>query len=119
MDGDLDDAGGQLQAPTKIKTVFAVWVGLYPTVTLLNLALSPARLPLWQGVLIGSLLSSFIMTFFTMPFYVDRLLQRWLYPAAGAPTTATDILGALVITVVMAFWTVLLWLVTTVFWKLP
>lgn len=114
----FDDGGNQAKAASKIKTVFAVWVGLYPTVTLLNLALSPARLPLWQAVLIGALLSSFVMTYVTMPFYVNRLLQRWLYPAPDAPKTAANIRAALVITVVMVFWAALFWLVTTVFWKL-
>jgi antibiotic biosynthesis monooxygenase (ABM) superfamily enzyme len=113
------DEGGQARAPSQAKTVVAVWVGLYPTTTLLSLAMSPARLPLWQGMLIGNLLSSFVMTFITMPFYVNRLLKRWLHPAPDAPTTATNIRFALLVATVMVFWAVLFWLVTTVLWKLP
>ena len=48
------------RAPSESKTSIAVWVGLYPTAVLLTLAMSPARLPLWQGMLIGNLLSSFV-----------------------------------------------------------
>lgn len=107
------------QAPSALKTCIAVWVGLYPTVVLLSLALSPARLPLWLGLLIGNLLSSFVMTFFTMPFYANRLLQRWLYPPPGAPSTAINIRAALLISAVTVCWAVLFWLVTSVIWKLP
>ena len=115
----FEEDGRQAPTPSDAKTVIAVWVGLYPTVVLLSLAMAPARLPLWQGMLIGNLFSSFIMTFVTMPFYVNPLLKRWLYPAPGAPKTATNIRAALLIVMMMAFWVVLFWLVTTVFWKLP
>lgn len=115
----FDEDGGRLPVPSDTKTAIAVWVGLYPTVVLLTLAMSPARLPLWLGMLIGNLLSSSIITFFAMRFYVNPLLKRWLYPAADAPKTATNIRAALLITTLMAFWAVLFYLVTTVFWHLP
>ncbi|MBW0014870.1 antibiotic biosynthesis monooxygenase [Mycobacterium sp.] len=115
----FDEDGGQVRAPSKAKTVIAVWVGLFPTTTLLSLALSPAGLSLWQGMLIGNLASSFVMTFVTMPFYVNPLLKRWLHPAPDAPKTTTNIRGALLIVTLMVFWAVLFWLVTSVFWKLP
>jgi uncharacterized protein len=115
----FDEDGGQARPPSDTKTSIAVWVGLYPTVVLLTLALSPARLPMWLGMLIGNLLSSFIITFVTMPFYVNPLLKRWLHPAPDAPKTATNVRAALLITSVMVLWAVLFWLVTTVFWKLP
>jgi antibiotic biosynthesis monooxygenase (ABM) superfamily enzyme len=115
----FDEGGGQAAPPSNVKTAIAVWVGLYPTVTLLSLAMAPARLPLWQGMLIGNLLSSSVMTFVTMPLYVNRLLKRWLYPASGTSKTETNIRAALLIAAVMAFWAVGFWLVTTVFWKLP
>src|SRR5882757_1950396 len=110
--------GGQAQTPSELKTVIAVWVGLYPTVMLLALAMAPARLPVWLDRLFSNLLGSFVMTFVTMPFYVNRLLKRWLFPAPDTPKTATNIRTALVITAVMVLWAVFFWLVTTVFWKL-
>ncbi|WP_063064687.1 antibiotic biosynthesis monooxygenase [Nocardia violaceofusca] len=113
------DEDGPAHAPSQTKTSIAVWVGLYPTVVLLSLALAPAGMPLWLGMLIGNLLSSFVMTFVTMPRYVNPLLERWLQPAPGAPRKAIEIRGAVLITAVMAFWTVLFWLVTSVFWHLP
>ena len=115
----FDEDGGRLPVPSDAKTAIAVWVGLYPTVVLLTLAMSPARLPLWLGMLIGNLLSSCIITFFAMRFYVNPLLKRWLYPAADAPKTATNVRAALLIATVMVFWAVLFYLVTTVFWHLP
>ncbi|WP_227983363.1 antibiotic biosynthesis monooxygenase [Nocardia spumae] len=115
----FDEDGGSARAPSQTKTSIAVWVGLYPTVVLLTLAMSPAGLPLWLGMLIGNLLSSFVMTFVTMPRYVNPLLERWLQPAPDAPKPATDIRGVLLIAAVMACWAVLFWLVTDVFWHLP
>lgn len=114
---DRDD--GQAHTPSDLKTAIAVWVGLYPTVVLLTLAMAPAKLPLWQGMLIGNLLGSFIITFVIMPFYVNPLLKSWLYPTSDTPNTASNIRAALLITTVMVFWATVFWLVTTVFWKLP
>ncbi|MGW4118861.1 antibiotic biosynthesis monooxygenase [Nocardia sp. NPDC004711] len=115
----FDEPGGRARTPSRTKTSIAVWVGLYPTVVLLTLALGWARLPLWLGMLIGNLLSSFVMTFVTMPCYVNPLLERWLHPDPEAPTTATNVRGALLIAAAMVFWAVVFWLVTVVFWKLP
>ena len=113
----FDEDGDRARAPSDVKTSFAVWAGLYPTVVLLALATAPLRLPLWQNMLIGTLLSSFSMTFVTMPFYVNPLLKRWLYPPAGVP--ANNIRGAVLISVMLALAAVLFWLVTTVLWHLP
>ncbi len=112
----FDDDGGHLPPPSELKSAIAVWVGLYPTVVLLSLALAPARLPLWEGALIATLLSSFIMSFVTMPFYVNPLLKRWLYPRADAPKAATNIRTAVLILGVLAATALLVYLVTAVFW---
>ena len=114
---DQDD--GQQRVPSDAKTTIAVWFGLYPTVVLLSLAMALARLPLWLNSLIATLVSSVIMTFVTMPIYVNPLLKRWLYAAPDAPNKATNIRAAVLIATVMTFWAMLFWLVTTVFWKLP
>jgi len=114
----FDEDGGQARAPSDLKTVIAVWVGLYPTVMLLVLVMAPVKLPVWLGGMFSNLISSFVMTFVTMPFYVNPLLKRWLYAAPDAPKAATNIRAGLVIAAVMVFWAVLFWLVTTVFWKL-
>lgn len=76
----FDENGKEAPPPSETKTSIAVWVGLYPTVVLLTLALSPLRMPLWLGMLVGNLLSSFTMSFLTMPHYVNPLLGRWLRP---------------------------------------
>jgi antibiotic biosynthesis monooxygenase (ABM) superfamily enzyme len=115
----FDDGSSQVRPPSTAKTSIAVWFGLYPTAMLLGLALSPARLPMWQGTLIGTLLSSFVMSCVTMPFYVNRLLKRWLQPGPGVPKAANNIRAVLSISTAMVFWAVLFWLVTAVFWKLP
>lgn len=114
----FDEGSVQVPAPSNAKTIIAVWVGLYPTVMLLAMATSPAKLPVWLDRLFSNFFSSIVMTFVTMPFYVNPLLKRWLHPAPDAPKVATNVRAALSITVVMVFWAVLFWLVTTVFWKL-
>ena len=72
--------------PSDIKTSIAVWVGLYPTVVLLILALSPLKMPLWLSLLVGNLLSSFTMTLRD-----DAVLRE---PAAEALATTTARMSA-------------------------
>ena len=86
-------AAADAQPPSDIKTSIAVWVGLYPTVVLLTLALSPLKMPLWLGMLVGNLLSSFAMSFVTMPFYVNPLLKKWLRLPDGVPKTRANLRG--------------------------
>ena len=57
---------------------------------------SPSRcprcsMPLWLGLLVGNLLSSFIMTFVTMPYYVNPLLKHWLRPPPDMPPAADEL----------------------------
>jgi uncharacterized protein len=115
----FNDNDGQTRPPSDVKTTIAVWVGLYPTVVLLGLALAPAALPLWLGALIATLMSSTVMTFVSMPFYANPLLKFWLYPTPDTSKRAGNIRAALLIASVMALTAILFWLVTTVFWKLP
>jgi antibiotic biosynthesis monooxygenase (ABM) superfamily enzyme len=115
----FDQDGHRAPIPSDTKMSTAVWVGLYPTVVLLSLALSPLGMPLWLGLLIGNLLSSFVMTFFTMPYYVNKILGHWLYPSPNTPRRQTNLRGFSVIVGVMALWTVVFYLVTVVFWTLP
>ncbi|QES51582.1 antibiotic biosynthesis monooxygenase [Streptomyces venezuelae] len=115
----FDENGKEAPPPSETKTSIAVWVGLYPTVVLLTLALSPLHMPLWLGLLVGNLLSSFIMSFLTMPYYVNRLLRRWLRPSPDEPPKRTNLIGLGIVAVVMVFWTVVFYLVTTQFWTLP
>jgi antibiotic biosynthesis monooxygenase (ABM) superfamily enzyme len=115
----FDDKGHEAPPPSDTKTSVAVWVGLYPTVVILTLALSPLRMPLWLGMLVGNLLSSFLMSFFTMPYYVNPLLKRWLRPPPDVSAARTNWRGIAVVVAVMAFWTLVVYLVTTQFWHLP
>ncbi|MEU6776497.1 antibiotic biosynthesis monooxygenase [Streptomyces sp. NPDC046759] len=105
--------------PSETKTSLAVWVGLYPTVVLLTLALFPAHLPIWIGLLVGNLLSSFIMSFVTMPFYVNPLLGRWLRPPPDEAAVRTNVRGLALVVALMAFWAAVFYLVTVRFWTLP
>lgn len=105
--------------PSGFRTSLAVLVGLYPTVMLLTLALSPLKMPLWIGMLIGNVLSSFLMTYMTMPYYVNPLLKRWLRPPADVPASTTNFRGAAIVIVAMLFWTVVFYLVTAKLWHLP
>lgn len=115
----FDDAGLQAPTPSEAKTSIAVWVGLYPTVVLLTLALFPLRMPLWLGMLVGNLLSSVLMSFVVMPYYVNPLLAQWLRGSDNAGRRRVNIRGFAIIVAVMAAWTLVFYLVTEVFWHLP
>ncbi|WP_395371033.1 antibiotic biosynthesis monooxygenase [Streptomyces tubercidicus] len=115
----FEENGREAPPPSETKTSIAVWVGLYPTVVLLTLALSPLKLPLWLGLLVGNLLSSFLMSFLTMPFYVNPLLRRWLRPRPDAPAVRTQLIGLGLVAAVMVFWAAVFYLVTTQIWHLP
>jgi uncharacterized protein len=102
----FDDRGRDAPPPSNVKSSLAVWLGLYPTVVLLTLGLT-ALLPglaLWQSLLIGNLLSSFAMSYLTMPGYVNPMLRWWLRPRAGAPQPRTDLLGFGAVLAVNAVW---------------
>jgi uncharacterized protein len=113
------DDGTDAGSPSEVKTSIAVWVGLYPTVVLLSLLLSPLHMPLWLGLLIGNLCSSFAMTFLTMPYYVNPLLSRWLRPPPNVPAAKSNWRGIGISVAALAFWTVVFYVVTRVFWHLP
>ena len=115
----FDEHGDEAPPPSDLKTSIAVWVGLYPTVVLLSLALSPLHMPLWLGLLIGNLCSSTLMTFVTMPYYVNPLLKHWLRPPPGVPPSRTNWRGIAICFVALSFWTVVFYFVTRVFWHLP
>ncbi|WP_197383104.1 antibiotic biosynthesis monooxygenase [Mycolicibacterium mengxianglii] len=114
----FDKNGRDVAPPSGVKTSVAVWVGLYPTVVLLTLAMDPLHLPLWLGMLVGNLVSSFIMSFVVMPYYVNKLLGRWLWPRPDASTTQTNVRGVTVVAVLTVFWALVFYLVTAVFWPL-
>lgn len=115
----FNDQGAEAPAPSPVKTSIAVWVGLYPTVMFLTLALAPAHMHLWLSLLIGNLLSSFVMSFVTMPYYVNKLLRRWLWPPASEKAWRTNLIGLAIVVALMVFWVVFFILMTRVFWHLP
>ena len=115
----FDEHGREAPPPSDVKTSIAVWVGLYPTVVLLSLLLWPLKMPLWLNLLVGNLCSSFAMTFLTMPYYVNPLLSRWLRPPSNVPAAKNNRRGIAIAVGALAFWTVVFYLVTRVFWHLP
>ena len=115
----FDENGKQAPPPSETKTSIAVWVGLYPTVVILTLLLSPLHMPLWLGMLIGNLLSSFAVSFVAMPHYVNPLLKRWLRPPPDVPKARTNWQGIGIVVGLNLFWVVVFYLVTRVFWHLP
>ena len=90
-----------------------------PTVVMLTLALSPLKMPLWLGLLIGNLLSSFALSYLTMPFFVNPLLKHWLRPPPEVSETKTNWRGFALVIGVMAVLSLIFYLVTRVFWHLP
>jgi antibiotic biosynthesis monooxygenase (ABM) superfamily enzyme len=115
----FDDHGNEASPPSDTKTSLAVWMGLYPTVVFLTLALSPLHMPLWLGMLVGNLLSSFAMSFVAMPYYVNPLLKRWLRPPPRAPKVRSYWQGIGIIAALNLFWVVVFYLITKVIWHLP
>ena len=109
----FDDQGAQAKPPTDFKTSIAVWVGLYPTVVVLALLTFPLHMPLWLGMLIGNFLSSFVMTYVTMPYYVNPLLKRWLQPPANVPVRQTNARGTALVVAALVFWVVMFYILTT------
>jgi antibiotic biosynthesis monooxygenase (ABM) superfamily enzyme len=105
--------------PSRLKTSVAVWLGLYPTVVVLTLALSPLNLPLWQGLLVGNLLSALAMSYLTMPHYVNPLLNWWLSPKPAAPQPATNLRGLILILAINAAWALVFYLLTERVWTPP
>jgi uncharacterized protein len=115
----FDEKGAEAPPPpSDTKTSIAVWVGLYPTVVLLTLMTWPLKLPIWLGMLVGNLMSSFAMSFLTMPYYVNPLLKRWLRPPPNVPVAKTNWRGLGIVVALMVFWTVVFYLVTKVFWHI-
>jgi antibiotic biosynthesis monooxygenase (ABM) superfamily enzyme len=115
----FDEHGHQAPPPSNFKTSVAVWVGLYPTVVLLTLAVSPLHMPLWLGMLIGNLMSSFAVSYVAMPYYVNPLLKHWLRPPPDAPKARTNWRGIGTVVALNLFWVVVFYLGTRVFWHLP
>ncbi len=115
----FEENGKEAPPPSETKTSVAVWVGLYPTVVLLTLALHPLGMPLWLGLLVGNLFSSFIMSFLTMPHYVNRLLKRWLWPGPDESAVRSNLVGLGIVTAALGFWVIVFYLVTQQFWTLP
>ncbi|MBY0290511.1 MAG: antibiotic biosynthesis monooxygenase [Mycobacteriaceae bacterium] len=115
----FDDNGKQAPPPSETRTSIAVWVGLYPTVVILTLLLSPLKMPIWLGMLVGNLLSSFAISFLVMPYYVNPLLKNWLRPPPDAPKARTFWRGIAMVAGLNLFWVVAFYLVTRVFWHLP
>lgn len=104
--------GPDAAPPSNFKTSIAVWLGLYPTVVLLTLVTAPLGLPFWLAMLVGNLLSSFVMSYLTMPYYGTRILRWWLKPAPSARQPATDIRGFLLVLAVNAAWAAVFYLLT-------
>ena len=98
--------------PSAFKTSIAVWFGLYPTVVLLGLLGAPLHMPMWLGLLVGNLVSSFVMSYLTMPYYGNPILRWWLTPSPSARQPATDIKGFALVLAVNGLWAVTFYLLT-------
>lgn len=104
--------GAAASPPSNFKTSIAVWFGLYPTVVLLTLLGAGLHLPFWLGMLLGNLVSSFVMSYLTMPYYGTRMLRWWLSPSPSAPQPATNLKGVAVVVAVNAMWAALFYFLT-------
>ena len=104
--------GAAAATPSDFKTSIAVWFGLYPTVVFLTLLTAPLNLPFWLAMLVGNLLSSFVMSYLTMPYYGTRILRWWLNPSPSARQPATNIKGIALVLAINGLWAVTFYLLT-------
>ncbi|MDT5079085.1 MAG: uncharacterized protein QOJ80_3722, partial [Mycobacterium sp.] len=88
-------------------------------VVLLTLMVSPLHMPLWLGMLIGNLMSSFAVSYLAMPYYVNPLLKRWLRPPPEVPKARTNLQGIAIVIGLNLFWVAVFYLATKVLWHLP
>lgn len=98
--------------PSSIKTSLAVWLGLYPTIMTLTLLTRPFGWPVWMNILVGNLLSSFVMSFFTMPRYSNPILRWWLRPRSDAPQPRTNLLGVALVLAINGAWALFFFVLT-------
>lgn len=104
--------GSAAPPPSNFKTSIAVWLGLYPTVVLLTMLSAPLHLPFWLGMLVGNLVSSFVMSYLTMPYYGNRIVRWWLQPSASARQPLTNIAGFALVLGINGLWAVTFYLMT-------
>ena len=102
-------AGSSGVPPSDFKTSIAVWLGLYPTVVFLTLLTTPLHMPFWLAMLVGNLLSSFVMSFLTMPYYTNPILRWWLTAPAARGVT---IKGVLLVLAINGLWAVFFYVLT-------
>lgn len=104
--------GAPATPPSNFKTSIAVWFGLYPTVMLLTLLTQPLHLPFWLGMLVGNLVSSFVMSYLSMPYYGTRLLRWWLNPPPTARQPATNFKGIALVLAINGLWALIFYFLT-------
>jgi uncharacterized protein len=115
----FDSRGAEAPPPSNFKSSIAVWVGVYPTVVLIALALWSLRLPMWLNLMIGNLLSSLALSYFVMPYFVNRLLKNWLRPPPGVSVTKTNWRGFGLVLAVMTILGTFFYVVTKVLLHMP
>ncbi|MBU3749150.1 MAG: antibiotic biosynthesis monooxygenase [Mycobacterium sp.] len=106
-------AGSAVPPPSDFKTSIAVWLGLYPTVVLLTLLTTPLHMPFWLAMLVGNLLSSFVMSFVTMPYYTNPILRWWLTSPPAPRRPWFNAKGILLVLVINGLWAVVFYALTT------
>lgn len=99
--------------PSDFKMSIAVWVGLYPTVVILSLLTYPLNMPLWLGMFVGNLLSSFTMSYVTMPWYVNKVLRGYLAPSPTESRVRNAVRSTPVIATIMLTTLLAVYLFTT------
>ena len=115
----FDEHGSEAPPPSNFKSSLAVWVGVYPTVMLIALALWSLRLPMWFNLLIGNLLSSLALSYFVMPYCVNPLLKNWLRPPPDVSVTKTNWRGFVLVLAVMTVLSAFFYLLTRVVLHMP
>jgi antibiotic biosynthesis monooxygenase (ABM) superfamily enzyme len=104
--------GAATPPPSDFKTSIAVWLGLYPTVVFLTLLTTPLHMPFWLAMLVGNLLSSFVMSFLTMPYYANPILRWWLASPPSPRHRRVAVKGVVLVLAINGLWAVAFYVLT-------
>lgn len=96
------------------KEALTILVGLYPTVVLLTLGIGELWKggKLWQTLLLGNILSVFLLVFIVTP-SVQKALHFWRKPDWDHAGPSRDIAGAVIALAFLAVCALVFWLTTT------
>jgi len=78
----------------------------------LTLLTTPLHMPFWLAMLVGNLLSSFVMSFLTMPYYANPILRWWLASPPSPRHRRVAVKGVVLVLAINGLWAVAFYVLT-------